>query len=791
MYNESMRTLVLLLVILSARFCWGQQIEDDAYFESNVRPLLSERCFECHRRKAEGGLRLDSAAAIASGGVTGPAVVPGDPANSLLWQAVAGKHEELSMPPDAPLDEAEVEILRKWIATGAHWPKSSESRTGNISDDEREFWSFQPLARPSLPQLDEESANPIDAFISKERRDRQLMPTQRASASTLIRRLRYDLTGLPPTPQEVSDFETAFEMDATTAMAELVERLLASNQYGQRWAQHWLDLVRYADTAGDAADYPVPEAYKYRNYVIDAFNDDKPYDQFVREQIAGDLLSSDTPDQSWAQTIATGYIAISRRIGVTPESLPHITIEDTIDNVGKTFLGLSIGCARCHDHKFDPIPTSDYYALYGIFKSTVYPHAGAEHKPYRSDFVYRVGKIEADRLLSDASSAIAPLLKKERVAFERYKEFQIRPVDRPGYNRDVAWREVINLRNEIAEAAKSFPEMETAYAVSEGKPEDAFIQKQGEPRYKGDIARRGFLQILGGQVLPSELANQSGRLQLANWIADENNPLTARVIVNRIWHHHFGRGLVATTSDFGVRGSPPSHPQLLDFLAQYLIDNKWSIKQLHRLILTSKTYQLDSDDVPESSALDPENIYLWRSNRRRLDAEQIRDSILAFSGQLDETTGGRHPFPHPLTYFYRQHEPFVGNFETNQRTIFQFRQRIRKNTYLDTFDASDGNLHVGERRATTTSIQSLYFLNSEFIDQQSKAIFERLRNQTQSPEHRVQWLYSNLFGRSASQDEVQAVLVAVNRLQGVHQAEAAWPSLIRAMLCSNAFLFVD
>ncbi|MCC6509062.1 MAG: DUF1549 domain-containing protein, partial [Pirellulaceae bacterium] len=341
-----------MLVILSARCCWGQQVADDAYFENSVRPLLSKRCFECHRRKAEGGLRLDSAAGIASGGVSGPAVVPGDPANSLIWQAVAGKHAELSMPPDAPLDEAEVGILHKWIATGARWPKSSETRSGNISDEDRAFWSFQPLARPSLPQLGEDGANPIDAFISNERRDRKLTPTHSASASTLIRRIKYDLTGLPPTPREVSDFEAALAMNANTAMSELVERLLASKQYGQRWAQHWLDLVRYADTAGDAADYPVPEAYKYRNYVIDAFNDDKPYDQFVREQIAGDLLSSDNPDQSWVRTIATGYIAISRRIGVTPESLPHITIEDTIDNVGKTFLGLSIGCARCHDHKF-------------------------------------------------------------------------------------------------------------------------------------------------------------------------------------------------------------------------------------------------------------------------------------------------------------------------------------------------------------------------------------------------------------------------------------------------------
>ncbi len=254
-----MRTLILILVVLSAQICWGQQSDDDTYFETSVRPLLSKRCFECHRRKAEGGLRLDSAAGIASGGVSGPAVVPGDPSKSLLWQAVAGKHAELSMPPDAPLDESEVAVLHKWIAAGARWPKSSESRSGNISDEEREFWSFQPLAHVSLPQLDEDCSNPIDAFIAKERRERQLTPTKTATASTLIRRMRYDLTGLPPTPQEVSAFEIAFASDPKKALSDLIDRLLASKQYGERWAQHWLDLVRYADTAGDAADYPCPK----------------------------------------------------------------------------------------------------------------------------------------------------------------------------------------------------------------------------------------------------------------------------------------------------------------------------------------------------------------------------------------------------------------------------------------------------------------------------------------------------------------------------------------------------
>ncbi len=787
-----MKSLLFIFSIFASQTCLAQ--EEDVFFEANVRPLLAKRCYECHRRKAEGGLRLDSLAAIAKGGNSGPAIVAGDAAKSLLWQVVAGKHNEISMPPENPLDASEIEIVSQWISRGAYWPKeSTDIRDDGITDEERAFWSFQPLTPPEIPQVDGVKSNPIDAFITVAQQQRNLTVSRAASPETLIRRLTYDLTGLPPTPQEIVDFKTASAIDEVAARTGLVERLLATKQYGERWAQHWLDLVRYADTAGDASDYPIPEAHKYRNYVIDAFNNDKPYDQFVREQIAGDLMPSNNPEETWERTIATGYVAISRRIGVTPESLPHITIEDTIDNLGKTFLGLSVGCARCHDHKFDPIPTADYYALYGIFRSTTYPHAGAEHKPYRSDFVYRLGKDGADRLLGEHRAKVAPLLKKERAAFERYKEFQIKPVDRPGYTRDIAWLQVVSLRNEIAKAAESFPNTEIAFAVSEGKTEDAYIQKQGEPRNKGAVIRRGFLQILGGQTLPEDLSQQSGRLQLADWIADENNPLTARVIANRIWHHHFGRGLVATTSDFGVRGTRPSHPELLDFLANYLVENNWSIKQLHRLIVSSKTYRLDSRDVPQSSATDPENIYLWRANRRRLDAEQIRDSILAFSGQLDPSCGGRHPFPHPLTYFYRQHEPFIGNYENDQRTIYQFRQRIRKNVYLDTFDAPDGNLHVSERRATTTSIQSLYFLNSQFIEEQSKAIAERMNSMTQSTEHLVQWLYVNLFGRDPRQVEVEAVLARLDALskQSFDQPQAARTSLVRAMLCSNEFLFVD
>jgi hypothetical protein len=797
----SIRILTVLLISVASAPAGLGAAEDD-FFEARVRPLLAKRCYECHRRKAEGGLRLDSLKAMLMGGKSGAAIVAGNAHSSLLWQVISGMHTEISMPPGKPLLPGEIKVLEKWIADGAHWPPAQPSMRATpdahgITAEERTFWSFQPVTTPSIPQIDGDwGTNPIDAFVARQHMKRGLSAGATAAPRTLIRRLTFNLTGLPPTPQEVADFERASAKSSKTAYTKLTERLLASPHYGERWAQHWLDLVRYADTAGDAADFPVPEAYKYRNYVINAFNDDKPYDQFVREQIAGDLLPFENEDHRWQNVIATGYIAISRRIGVNPHGQRHITIEDTLNNLGKTFLGLSIGCARCHDHKFDPIPTADYYALYGIFDSTVYPHAGAEHKPYRSDFVYQIGKEASNLLLASYRKQLVPLHTQERAAFERYRDFQRKPINIPGYNRDVAWQEVLDLRDRIGQVAETFPDPAIAFAVSEGDCDDVCVQEQGDPRNKGPLVRRGFPQILGGQVLADDVSG-SGRLQLADWMTADDNPLIARVIANRVWTHHFGRGLVATPSDFGVRGTEPSHPQLLDFLAGYFAQKHWSMKQLHRLIVSSRTYRLACNDIRASSAIDPQNVFLWRGNRQRLDAEQLRDSILDFSDQLDRSPGGRHPVPHRLTYFFRQHEPYIGDFPSKRRTIYLFRQRIRKNAYLDMFDGPDGNLHIDTRRPTTTSLQSLYFMNSPFIDEQSHLIAQRALDSAESHEAQIDWAYQNIFGRRPRNREFEETKSHLDRIvaqlpEGTQRkAQIAWASLIRAMLCSNEFIFVD
>ena len=758
------------------------------FFVARVQPVLQNKCLGCHASEPQGGLRMDSRDALLKGGNSGPALVPGDADASLLVQAVRQSHD-LKMPPDGKLPEQEVDALARWVGDGAVWDSRAAPamRTYEISAEHRAHWAFQPVSNPPVPDLDESdpSANAIDRFLLARLAEADLSPVPLADKRTLVRRVTYDLTGLPPTPEEVEAF---VEDPSENAYERLVERLLDSPRYGERWGRHWLDVVRYADTAGDSGDFPVPEAFKYRNYVIDSFQRDKPYDQFIREQIAGDLLEFETERENWEQTVATGYLAISRRIGVSPHRLRHITLEDAIDNLGKTFLGLSVQCARCHDHKFDPIPTADYYALYGILDSSVFPHPGAEHLPQRSNFVYRVGDQKARQIMADYEDGITFWNDLEREKFREYQSFQNKLITTPGRSREVVWEELQHLRAERAHFARTEPNLETAYAVREGEPKDSPIHQAGDPRSPGPIVRRGFLQILGGAALPPGFEG-SGRGLLADWIASADNPLTARVMANRVWHHHFGTGLVGTTSDFGVRGSPPSHPRLLDYLARYFIDSGWSVKSLHRLILHSRAYRLASSDSDENFSRDPQNTLLWRANRRRLDAEQIRDSILYFSGELDLTRGIRHPFRHRRTYYYRQHEPFSEFFPTNKRSVYIMQPRIQKHPYLDLFDGPDGNIPVSERKSTTTTLQALYLMNSAFVHEQSQAMAERWSADTQGREDFLDRASLTVFGRPRQPGEAAQAETYFASAAGAEEQKRA--GFLRAMLSSNAFLFVD
>ena len=715
--------------------------EATAFFENQVRPLLAGSCFKCHGpKKQQGGLRLDSRAALLQGGDNGPVLVPGAPEKSRLIQAVR-RTGELKMPPNKQLAPAQVAALVRWVKMGAPWvgAQAAPTRGGVITPEERRFWSFQPVGNPAVPAVKDIvwPLSPVDHFILARLEAKGLKPAPNADRRTLIRRATFDLVGLPPTPEEVSAFLADRSPDA---FARVVDRLLASPAYGERWGRHWLDVVRYADTAGETADFPVPEAYLYRNYVINAFNRDKPYDRFLREQIAGDILAHDAPRERYAELVtATGFLAVSRRFGFDPQNYQHLTIQDTIDTLGQSVLGLSLGCARCHHHKFDPVTLADYYALYGIFDSTRYAFPGSEERKRPADFPSLLPPAETEA---------------------RRKAKQSIPV---------------------------------AYAVAEGKSHNARIHRRGEPRQPGDEVPRRFLDILGGDPLPPG-EKGSGRLQMAEWLTRSSNPLTARVMVNRIWQHHFGVGLVATPNDFGTRGRRPTHPALLDYLARRFVTGGWSIKALHRLILLSRTYQLSSERPPRLEAADPANELHGHYERRRLDAETIRDALLAVGGNLDRSRGGAHPFPPVGKWGFTQHNPFTAVYPSNRRSVYLMTQRLKRHPFLALFDGPDPNASTAQRIDTTVPTQALFMMNDPFVHEQSAGFARRILAAAAEDRDRLAWAYEVALARRPSAEEAREALDFLRRyrqLLGRGGEAQAWAAFARTLLARNEFLFVD
>jgi hypothetical protein len=703
---------------------------DESFFERSIRPILAGTCFRCHGGERTGGkLRVDSREALLKGGESGPALVPGDPARSLLLRALRHADDVPHMPPGKTLSPEAINDFTRWVRDGAPWP----TRPSGFAH--LKHWAFDPPRKVDPPSAN--GATPIDNFLIAQLRRQGLAPNGRADARTLIRRLTFDLIGLPPTPDEVEAFVTDPRPDA---YERLVDRLLASPAYGEKWGRHWLDVVRYADTAGETADFPVPDAWRYRNHVIDALNEDQPYNQFIREQIAGDLLARDLPAdvsrrERVGMTVATGYLAMARRFGFDSEKDHYLTLEDTIDVLGKSLLGLTVGCARCHDHKYDPISQKDYYALYGILDSTRYPFAGCEKVNRPRDLV-----------------ALPPL--------------PTGPVPRP---------------------------VERAYAVAEGKPHNARIHQRGDPTTPGEEVPRRFLTILGGQVVsPGE---GSGRLSLSAWLTDPKNPLTARVMVNRVWLHHFGRGLVDTPNDFGSRGSPPSHPELLDWLAVTFMEDGWSLKKLHRRLVCSEAYRRSSADNSSNSRLDPDNRYLWKHSRRRLQAEEIRDALLAVSGELDRTPAGPHPFPPETSWGFTQHNPFQAVYDHSRRSVYLMTQRIKRHPFLALFDGADPSSSTGQRYTTTVPTQALYFLNDPFVHARSSALAGRLLPLSEGA--RLDRACRLLYGRPPEEREQElarrflADYAAQAGGSPAEKEQRAWAAWLRVMLAGNEFIHVD
>jgi hypothetical protein len=824
-----------LVLVVCAGPVRGSEGSADTFFELKIRPVLAGKCFKCHGgEKVSNHLRVDSRKALLRGGESGPAIVPGEPEKSLLVQALSYTDENLKMPPDGRLPEEVAKDFARWIKQGAPWPRTPAPRNWQAGGGHH--WAFEAVAKV-VPPSDPTgwAANPVDCFIAARLRANGLHPVEPADRRTLIRRVTFDLIGLPPTPAEVE----AFLADRSpNAYGRLVERLLASPRYGERWGRHWMDVARYADTAGDNADYPIPEIRLYRDYIIDAFNADKPYDRFVQEQLAGDILARRGPRDRYAERlVATGFLALSRRYATAPYEFWHLTMEDTIDTTGRAFLGLTLRCARCHDHKFDPVTKEDYYALYGFFASTKFPWAGAEEfasmKRPREQFVALLPPEEAAPRLRAYQARIQDLstrmeqiqqgLNRRLAELDKHiaataleiedlegndQSAQAVQVERAVLGQQQAQirqrlqRDLNDGRAALERLTRTgLPEdVPGAYAVQDGTPVDMYVHIRGEVEQHGPVVRRNVPRFLGGDKPLAIPPGASGRLELARWLTRPDHPLTSRVMVNRLWQHHFGKGLVATPSNFGRRGEAPTHPELLDWLARRFVGSGWSIKAMHRLMVLSNTYQQSSRAEDVAMARDPANRWYGRFERRRLDAEAIRDTLLVVSGRLDLSRPGPHPFPPVNQWVWTQHNPFKAVYPSNHRSVYLMTQRIQRHPFLGLFDGPDTNTTTGRRNSSTVPLQALFLMNNPFVKEQADGLAARLMGASADSRQRVGLAYQLALGRPAEATEMDRGVryvgnytehLAKTGVAGSAAEAEAWGSLARVMLCANEFVYID
>ncbi len=671
------------------------QAEGLEYFEANIRPLLVNHCLDCHGEDRQGGLQLDSRAAMLAGSDHGPAIIPGNPTDSPLMAAVRWA-KDVKMPPEGKLPDEAIAKLEAWINLGAPAPGDDvvlpdESERMEAS---RLHWAFQPVVKPAMPAVVDIAwaRSPIDYFVLAKLEAEGLRPSEMADRRVLLRRASFDVTGLPP---DAASVERLVADSDPQAVDRAMEELLASPHYGERWARHWLDVARYADSKGYVfnEDRNYPNAYKYRDWVVQALNSDLPYDEFLIQQIAADRLVADDRREPLA---AMGFFPVGRRF----LNNIHDIIDDRIDVLTRGTMGLTVTCARCHDHKYDPIPTKDYYSLYGVFASTIEP-----------------------------------------------KE----------------------------------PDDYMALADSE-QPVAAQVFIRGNSGNRGEEVPRQFLEILAGNER-QPFQNGSGRLELAQAIASPDNPLTARVIVNRIWMHYFEKPLVATPSDFGLRSEPPTHPELLDYLAATLIEYDWSLKSIHRLILTSAAYLQTSAQRDDGQQRDPENRLLWRMNRKRLDFEAMRDALLVASGELDPSVGG------PAVDLFEQPWP-------RRRTIYGRIDRQNLPNLFRTFDFASPDTHSPQRFTTTVPQQALYLLNNPFVRDQAHRLANRSEFSQADPEAKVNRLYELTLARQPNPRERElgiAFLAAEQQAAdpAIEGHLSNWERYVQVVLLSNEFIFVD
>ncbi len=805
----------------------------EAFFEKNIRPIFVQRCQSCHSEKSgkrEGGLVVDSRESLLRGGDQGPAIVPGDVEHSLLLRAVRHTDPNLLMPPTERLNDEAIGLLETWIRIGAPFPSvSNKPVVANPSDPEegKSHWAFQPLAKVDVPQPADAvwPRNDIDRFVLQRLEAEKLTPAPDADSIALVRRLTFQLIGLPPTPEQLRKFES---LPRDQAVSELVDELLASPQFGQRWGRHWLDLARYADSNGLDENFLFREAWRYRNWVIDAVNADMPFDRFLLEQLAGDLLPYDSIEQRDRQRIAAGFLEVGPKVllGVDPNRQKMDVADEQLETIGRTVLGQTIGCARCHDHKFDPIPTADYYALAGIFTSTTVmeqrfmlneqrvmerlvglgdngPQLDDDYEKYYRELhnlKLHVEKAKAalELFKSGTDEAIAAKLAADSDGFADLAKDASQPREMRAAAQEAYLKQHAD---SLANPPKIPPR--AMIPCDADAPVNEHIRLAGKFDAKGDQVSRGFLRVLCDGAPTPLPDNQSGRIQLSHWLTDPSTragALTARVLANRIWHHMIGRGLVRTVDNFGRTGETPSHPELLDHLAAELIRQKWSMKSLIRQIALSRTFALSTSFDSHNHDVDPENIVLWRAHRRRLDPESLRDSMLTAAGTLD-----LKPMDSTVDYLGDQATAVGGN-PVRRRTDFNCRSvylPVIRNDLPELFEAFDfANAHqtTGARPKTTVPTQGLFMLNDTMVMSAAETTAKRVL--TELPDHPLEVQIDRLFqlalSRSATVEEKGLVgdwiRTAEGRLQSAGDANShlkAMSLACHAVFASSHFQYLE
>lgn len=967
---------VLLGISCALELCRAAQpapAEGKEFFEQKIEPVLKQHCYRCHSLSAEklkAGLLLDSREALLKGGDTGPIVAPGDPDKSRLIEALRYANPDLQMPPKEKLTPEQIADFENWVRIGTPYSGDPTAPASYASASlATNHWAFRPVRDVRVPSVGDKRwpKDPLDNFVLAELEERKLAPAPPADKRTLLRRATFDLIGLPPTEDQLQQF---LADSAPDAFARLIDQLLGSPHFGERWGRHWLDVARYSDSNGLEVNVPYPNAWRYRDYVINAFYQDKPFDQFVREQIAGDLLPAASDDDRYQKLIGTGFLVLGPKALAesNPAKLSMDVVDEQIDVTTRAFLGLTASCARCHDHKFDPIPTRDYYALAGIFRSTTTLTSGNAPDPLGRRWMERplVTAVQAKEI-EDYNTAVSRLTEALRAAQEhpggivssklagtvvdnsaaqltgRWKESQYSTnyVDKnylsdansdkgkmvarfipklphtgkyevlvsytPHPNRatnvpvtiqstatnttvfinqrlaprflnafvsvgsfefqagtngtvsianantkgfvivdavqfvpidewklvqaELEQREmetsmarpnratsqpgdggVTAMRQPPAVASSSYNELlmrysemrskappptPTAMAVQDGSPANLRIHIRGDIDRLGPEVPRGFLSVVAhpGQTPRSLSAETSGRLELADWIANPQNPLTARVAVNRIWVHLFGRGLVDTPDNFGILGEKPSHPELLDHLARRFIAEGWSTKKMIRAITLSSAYQMSSEFNPKAYSKDPDNRYLWRMNRRRLEAEALRDAILAISGKLDLTVGGSiMPTNTPPIAPDRGVLPSV---VSDRRSVYLPVLRNNLPDLFQVFDFADPHTIAGKRHVTSAATQALFMLNNDFVIEQSRFWAESLLRSYSADSDRASAAIQRAFVRPASHQEIERALKFISHFQQSTQGDAenvrrlAWQSFCQVLFASTEFRFLD